>query len=673
MSGSHNHTHESLLFDDFFNLGFQETTSPFLTPASRAFGANLTLKAALIASVLLLVAFILKMISFHPSLYNLLLIFVYFLAGIPALIESIEDIASFEINIDILMTLAAFSSVLIGSPMEGALLLVLFAISGSLEDSVTMKAKQSIQSLQKLSPTKATVITDKGSHIEKSVKDIKPGTTILVKAGEIVPLDGKVIAGISSVNLVHLTGENMPVTKQPGDAVPGGGKNLEGALTLLVENSSQDSTIAKIVRLVTEAQDAKPNLQRWFDRLSQAYAMAIIMLAVLFTAILPWLLDIPLLGVEGSLYRSLAFLIAASPCALIIALPIAYLSAISNSASHGILLKGGIALDALASCKAIAFDKTGTVTLGELECIEIKPLKNSNLLRAHQVALVLERNTVHPIASAVISYCSKWNDTPLPLLDKFTSLPGYGLQGEITFEDGNQLAYMGKPEYIADKLSSSDNSALDLVIEDFTKNGDAVAVLLLEPAAANTNFETEIYVFRFQDTIRPKMKETIASLKSRGIETLMLTGDHHNSAHKIAKEVGIDEYRADLKPEDKLRIISELSKKQHLAMVGDGVNDAPALARATIGICMGKVGSTSAIEAADVVLLNDNIEKLDWLFGTAYLTKRIVKQNVILATLAILIASVPALAGIIPLWLAVIMHEGGTVLVGLNSLRLLRR
>jgi Cd2+/Zn2+-exporting ATPase len=661
---------ETQLFDEFFNLGFQETTSPFLTPTSRAMGANLTLKAALIASVLLAVAFLLKIFSSSAALSNLLLVFVYFLAGVPALIESIEDLAALEINIDILMTLAAFSSVMIGSPMEGALLLVLFAISGSLEDSVTMQAKQSIQTLQKLSPTKATVISDDGLLLERSVKDIPPGTTILVKAGEIVPLDGTVIAGTSSVNLVHLTGENMPVTKKVGDAVPGGGKNLEGALTLHVDNASQDSTVAKIVRLVTEAQEAKPTLQRWFDRLSQTYATTIILLSIFFTFMLPWIFNIPFLGVNGSLYRSLAFLIAASPCALIIALPIAYLSAISASASRGILLKGGIALDALASCHTIAFDKTGTVTLGELECVEIKPLKANNLTRARQVALALEQNTVHPIASAIIKYCAQWNDPPCPPLEKFTSLPGYGLQSEIAFTEGNAIAYIGNPEYVSGKLPDIDSAAVTDAIASFKNAGEAVAILLIEPI--DSTVASEIYIFRFQDTIRPKMKNTIAALKARGLHSLILTGDHSSSARKIAKEIGIDEFMAELKPEDKLHIISELSKKSHLAMVGDGVNDAPALARATIGICMGKVGSTSAIEAADVVLLHDNIEMLDWLFGIAHQTQRIVKQNVFLASLAIIVASTPALIGIVPLWLAVILHEGGTVLVGLNSLRLLK-
>jgi len=654
------------IFDEFFELGKQDTVSPFLTPSSRPWGANLTLKAALVAAFFLCIAFA---FSFSPQmmpLSNLLLVFVYFLAGIPALIESIEDLASFEINIDILMTLAAFSSVMIGSGMEGALLLVLFALSGSMEDAVTSQAKRAISSLHKLAPSKAFVIDDSGTLLEKSVKDIHVGTHILVKAGEIVPLDGKVIKGASSVNLVHLTGENMPVTKILGDTVPAGGHNLEGTLTLEVENTSANSTIARIVQLVTQAQEAKPALQRWFDTLSQSYAMTIIALSALVTALLPIFIDIPYLGTEGSLYRGLTFLIAASPCALIIAIPIAYLSAISSCASRGILLKGGIALDALASCKAIAFDKTGTLTLGDLELLGIDVIGDKNHLdekTALSVANALEINAVHPIAKAITKYSSARDDLAKVTLEDFKSIPGYGLQALASLKDGQANVYIGNPEYVLKSIKTEDVEILNAAIESIKNHGELVALL---------SIDQNLFLFRFKDIIRPLIKETVAAVKKRGLNLIMLTGDDKNNASQIAKDVGIDEFHANLKPEDKLQAIAELSAKEKFAMIGDGVNDAPALARATVGICMGKVGSTSAIEAADIVLLHDNIEMLDWLLAKAYKTQNVVRQNVLLATFAIIAASIPALAGFIPLWLAVVLHEGGTVLVGLNALRLLK-
>ncbi|MBS4168200.1 heavy metal translocating P-type ATPase [Parachlamydia sp. AcF125] len=654
-----------VVFDDFFDLDEQESASPFLTPHSRVWAVNLPLKASIFAACLLALSFI---FSFFPSLLSLshfFLISVYFLAGIPALIESLEDLAVLDINIDILMTLAAFSSVLIGSGMEGGLLLVLFALSGSMEEAVTTKAKGAMSSLYKLSPTLACVMTPQGTLIERSVKEIKVGTHILVKAGQVVPLDGKVVEGTSSVNLVHLTGENFPVIKKVGDLVPAGARNLDGFLTLEVFRTSNDSTLAKIIQLVTQAQEARPRLQRWFDTVSRRYAITIILLSLLFATSLPWLLNLPFLGTEGSLYRALAFLIAASPCALIIAIPIAYLSAISACARRGILLKGGLSLDALASCSAIAFDKTGTLTTGDLTVEAIEPIGQTahSLEEALKIAYTLEMNAVHPIAKAILKHGQQANITPL-LLSAFKSIPGYGLEAHVASSQGEVKIYLGRPEYMMAHLSAEKAEALRAKIEEFQQKGELLTVLLIEQ---------DLFLFRFRDTPRNLIKETLQKIKKEwNLILVMLTGDHRASAKRIAEDLGILEYHADLTPEGKLRHVSHLAQSRGLAMIGDGINDAPALARATVGICMGKVGSTSAIDASDIVLLQDNIDQLHWLIKKAHQTQRIVRQNLTLAGLAIVLASLPALLGVIPLWLAVILHEGGTVLVGLNGLRLMR-
>ncbi len=660
---SHTRTHQAsvVLFDEFFETGKEEELSPFITDSSKSLSINLPLRAALFSSVLLILAYVCMFLSYPIPLQHLLLLFIYILAGIPALIESIEDLASFQVNIDVLMTLAAFGSILIGSPFEGALLLVLFSISGAMEEAVTRKAKASIKSLHKLSPTRANVIGEDGIALEKAIQEVPVYAKILIKAGQTVPLDGKILEGISSLNFVHLTGESLPVTKKPGDQIPAGALNIDGALVVEVTHTSQDSTLARIIRLVTEAQEAKPTLQRFFDKVSQRYASSIISLSLLFALSFPALLGIPFLGHEGSIYRALTFLIAASPCALIIAIPIAYLSAIGSCARNGIVLKGGITLDALATCKTIAFDKTGTLTTGELHCLGFEPLHPElahNKDEALKIAFALEQNAVHPIAKAITLYAIEKGETPAPI-EQFLSIPGYGL--EATFK-GKKI-YLGKPDFIESKLPEKEALLLKEKVETLRKKGELLALLLIE----NT-----LYLFRFQDSIRKEIKKTLTNLKSRGYKLLMLTGDHPESAHRIAKEIGIDEVYADLKPEDKLEIVASRSAQEGLAMIGDGVNDAPALARATVGISMGKVGSSSAIEAADIVLLNDNIDKLDWLTHKAKMTKIIVKQNLFLSTCAIIIASTPALAGIIPLWLAVVMHEGGTVIVGLNGLRLLR-
>lgn len=660
---THPHTPQAstVLFDEFFETGKEEELSPFLTDSSKHLSINLPLRAALFSAFLLFSAYILFFLSYPQPLQHLLLLFVYILAGIPALIESIEDLVTFQVNIDVLMTLAAFGSVLIGSPFEGALLLVLFSISGAMEEAVTRKAKASIKSLHKLSPTRASVIGEDGIALEKAIQEVSVRTKILVKAGQTVPLDGKILEGTSSLNFVHLTGESLPVTKKPGDQVPAGALNIDGALVIEVTHTSQDSTLARIIKLVTEAQEAKPTLQRFFDKISQRYASAIISLALLFALTFPALLSIPFIGHEGSIYRALTFLIAASPCALIIAIPIAYLSAIGSCAKNGIVLKGGITLDALASCKTIAFDKTGTLTTGELVCLDFEPLhpeEPHNKDEALQMAFALEQNAVHPIALAITRFASGKGAKPASI-DHFLSIPGYGLEAEF---EGKKI-YLGKPDFIESKLPESEGLLLKEKVEEYRKKGELLALLLVDKT---------LYLFRFQDSIRKEVKKTLERLKSKGYRLLMLTGDHPESAHRIAKEIGIDEVHANLKPEDKLEIVASRSQQEGLAMVGDGVNDAPALARATVGISMGKVGSSSAIEAADIVLLHDNIEKLDWLANKAKMTKVIVKENLFIATCAIIVASTPALAGLIPLWLAVVLHEGGTVIVGLNGLRLLK-
>ncbi len=617
-------------FDEFFSSGSEESISPFLTLDSRNWAKNLSIKSAFGSAFFLILAFA---FSFHnPPLTSLFLSLVYFISGIPALIASLNDLKNLEINIDVLMTLAAFLAVAINSGLEGALLLVLFELSHSMEHTVSHKARSALHNLNHIAPKFAHMINGDGILYEKSVRDIQIGEKVLVKHGEIVPLDGVIVEGTSSVNLVHLTGESVPVHKTVGDSIAAGARNLEAALTIAVNRTSSDSTLARIIQLITQAQEAKPKLQKWLDRFGKAYATTIILLTFSFALLFPFLLSI---SFESALYRSLAFLIAASPCALIIATPTAYLSAISACARKGILLKGGITLDALASCSIIAFDKTGTLTTGELECIS-----NDCPDHALSIAYGLERNVVHPIATAI---CKLAEEKKLPPaeIEQFKSRPGFGLEGVV---QGERVA-IGLPEFIGVKV----------------KQEGVLAALLIGK---------KTYLFRFQDRIRKEMAQL---LKSLPLKAVMLTGDHENNAQIVARHLGISEVYANLRPEDKLDKVSRLSETAGLAMVGDGINDAPALARATVGISMGKIGSATAVDASDVVLLNDDLHLLAWLFKKSKQTLAIVKQNLILALGVILFATTPALLGLVPLWAAVILHEGGTVLVGLNSLRLLRR
>ena len=642
------------LFDEFFDSGLEESVSPFLIPSSRKWGINLHLKASLTAAFLLAFAFIFSFTPGQSSLSHFFLLLCYFFAGIPALISSVEDILNFEINIDVLMTLAAFLSVLIGSGREGALLLVLFSFSGAMEEAVRAKAKGSLAALKKLSPQKAFVVEPDGSLIERSVRDIPVGASIHVKAGQVVPLDGTVILGASSVNLVHLTGENLPQSRKMGDEVPAGARNLEGALTLSVTRTSSDSTLARIIQLITQAQEAKPRLQQWFDKASNIYAVSIISLSCFFALALPLLFSIPYLGAEGSIYRALAFLIAASPCALIIAIPIAYLSAVSACAKQGILLKGGMILDALAKCRTIAFDKTGTLTTGELEYLGSHLFGDNP--QALEMAYALERSAMHPIAYSIVSY-AQTHGVKLLSMDAFAQVPGYGLKGIFDHKE----ALIGSAEWVIPMAPTSFADELSRTLDTIRDKGELFTLLL---------YDQSVTIFRFKDTLRPGIGETLRTLREEGMRLIMLTGDHLASAEPIASQAGITELYAALRPEDKLAFIAQ---NTDLAMVGDGINDAPALARASVGISMGKVGSSTAVDASDIVLLQDNIELLSWLIKKARQVTRIVKQNITIASGAIVFATMPALLGWIPLWLAVVLHEGGTVIVGLNALRLLKR
>jgi Zn2+/Cd2+-exporting ATPase len=640
------------LFDEFFASGKEESISPFLTPTSRVWGKNLLLKSASLSAVILALSFIISF--FHTAAAYALLIPVYFLVGTPALIATIEDLKNLEINIDVLMTLAALLSVLIGSGMEGALLLVLFELSASMENAVMQKTKSSLVSLHQLSPKTASVLAEDGTLFERSVKEVTIGTLLLIKAGETVPLDGEVVEGSSFVNLVHLTGESRPLSKTLSDEVPAGARNLDGTLTLRVTRTSSDSTLSRIIALITSAQEAKPRLERLFERFGKWYASIIILLSLFFALTLPLFLSIAYLGVGGGIYRALTFLIAASPCALIIATPTAYLSAISSCARRGILLKGGSILDALFSCHTIAFDKTGTLTTGRLSCTQIVPLSHPSphdLDKALSIAASLERHSSHPVAEAI---CSLAKSKGLPILpvEGFRAVPGYGVEGRVSIDGSSLPVSIGHSQYIATKLPKE---------------------LPLPPEETLLLIGNALFSFHFIDTVRPFIKETLERLKkSKKFRLLILTGDHLKNTVPVAESVGISEIFADLRPEDKLKQVELLSQKGGLIMVGDGINDAPALARATVGISLGTIGSATAVDASDIVFLKDDLTLLDWLIHKASHTHQILKENIALALIVILFASIPALLGFIPLWMAVVLHEGGTVIVGLNSLRLLK-
>lgn len=633
---------------DEFLQSKEETLSPILNAKSRKWAKNIAMKRAGASAVLWLLCLIFSF--FNPVVSHFFLVFVFFFAGTPAMLETVRDLKEFKVNIDTLMTLAAYLSITIGAGREGALLLVLFDLSHGLEHMVSDKAMNALHQLKELAPSVAHILNPDGTTIEKSIHEITTGTKILVRSGDVVPLDGLVEEGQSYVNLVHLTGESTPVPKKPEDEVQAGSRNLDGSLTLKVTKTSAESTLTKIIELIHRAQAMKPKLQRFLDRFGPIYSSTIILLFFLFALALPLIFSMPYFGLNGSIYRSLAFLIAASPCALIIATPTAYLAAISVCAKKGILLKGGITLDAFAKCRQIAFDKTGTLTTGDLFCKEIEPLNeeaNRNLDEVLAIAYALEQQANHPIASAIKQYARAQKVLPAKVRD-YQAHAGQGLYG--VYEE--KRVYLGNLGFI--------QSNTNLQFEDISGTKTFLAI------------GSELYLIRFEDKLRPEAGKFIQELKPN-YEVIMLTGDHLDSATRVSEELGIDRFFADLKPEDKLKAVTELTESADCAMVGDGINDAPALARATVGIAMGKIGSATAIDAADIVLLQDRLEDIAWLNRKAKKTLRIIRENLTLALGVIFLASFPALMGYVPLWLAVVLHEGGTLLVGLNSLRLLKK
>ncbi len=645
-------------FDQFFLSGLEPSVNPFLSQSSQKWGKSLSLKNGLFALGLLLFAHIIATINQPFSYFSLTVI--YFLLGTPAILKTSKDIFKIKVNINVLMTLAAFLAILIGSPYEGALLLVLFALANALTEQVAFKTKSAIHELNKINPTKVLLLKEDDSTVEKSIKEIAVGDLLLIKAGEIVPLDSVVISGSSSLNLEHLTGEATPVLVKTGDEIPSGAKNQEGAFKIKVLKTFNYSTLNTIIRLIQSAQNQKPKIQTFFDSFSKAYALTIIGLTAIFAFTLPLFFDLTYFGKTGSFYRALAFLIASSPCALILAVPAAYLSSISSAAKKGIILKGGIILDALASIKKIAFDKTGTLTQGSLKLLSLEKINDSNLPSSEKdlleqdalaIAASLEQGAKHPIANAITEAAQEKKLSLLPI-ENLKVIPGYGVEGELDIASLKEKTkvFLGHPSYLK-----------------------AEHLLELKKGSVFLFIEKNIFAFQFEEQVKSHLKELILKLKKMKLSSLILTGDSKINAQKIAEDLKLDEYYAELKPEDKLKLISQFSHSSPMAMVGDGINDAPALAKATVGISMGQIGSATAVDASDVILIKDNLQVLPWLFKKSYKTQLIVKENILLALSVIVCASLPALLGWIPLWVAVLLHEGGTVLVGLNGLRLLRK
>jgi len=583
-----------------------------------------------------------------------------------------------SLDMNALMTIAAVGSIFVGEWTEGAVAMFLFSLGNTLEGYTMDRARHAIRGLMNLSPRMATVLHGNAEE-QVPVEDLRVGDRILVRPGERISMDGVVLDGESSVNQAPITGESMPVVKSPGHGVFAGTVNGQGALTLRVTRLAADTTIARIIKMVEEAQAQRAPSQRFVDRFARVYTPVVIALAA-GVAILPplvgWLAGvdtfIALLG--GWFYRALVLLVIACPCALVISTPVSIVSAIASAARAGVLIKGGAHLEALGSLKVIAFDKTGTLTAGQPQVVDVRCLDHPAGLawvdcpHCRQMladAAAVERRSEHPLAMAVVQAAEAQGlSSTLPIAEAVEAMTGRGVRGQV---NGHGVT-VGTHTYIHESHPELAEGPLCTAVHAAQAAGQTAMVVGDDCCGVRGYIAVA-------DTLRPGMAELMAALHKVGIEhTVMLTGDNEATARAIAGAAGVDAMQADLLPEQKVAAIEALlDRYEAVAMVGDGVNDAPALARATVGIAMGAAGTDTALETADVALMADDLNQLPFAVRLSQEARAIIRQNVALSLGIKAVFLALAVAGVATLWLAVFADMGASLIVTFNGMRLLRQ
>lgn len=578
----------------------------------------------------------------------------YLAGGWEAAIETFGKLRRMRLDIHFLMLAVAAGAALIGAWWEGAALLFLFSLSGALEAMAMARTEREIRSLFRDAPKQALVV-ENGATREVPVGDLKAGLTVRVLPGEQFPADGRVTMGESAADESTLTGESVAVEKLPGDTVFGGTLNTWGVIEAEVTRAPGDSAHTRIIRLIREAQASKAPSQRFTDRFGTTYTVGILGFALAMFLFWHFVAGIPAFlghGEKSAFYRAMTLLVVCSPCALVISIPSAVLAGIAAGARRGILFRGGVAVENLATIRRLAVDKTGTLTKGELELLEAEtqPPGHENELLA--VAAALSENSTHPLSRAIVKEALR-RGLATAATTGFESISGQGLRATV----GGVAASQGRRSMFADDswLSALPDPAPGLT-EVLVKAGDLKGRLLL------------------RDAPRPEAAPLIRQLADEGILVTMLTGDREESAQLVAGELGLKDYRAGLHPEDKVAAIKEWrAKGEIVAMAGDGVNDAPSLAAADISIGMGLRGSDAVLEQADVVLTQDRLERIVDALHLSRRCRRIIRQNLAISLGVVVLLALAALGSWIPLPLGVLGHEGSTVVVVLNSLRLLFR
>lgn len=581
----------------------------------------------------------------------------YVFGGLFAARQGLRALLALALDVDFLMVAAAIGAAIIGHWEEGAILLFLFSLGTTLEHYALDRTRNAIRALMDLSPRQATVVREIDGVRHEAVvpvEDLRVGDIILVRPGEKIAADGQISAGQSAVDQAAITGESIPVDKATGDPVFAGTLNGAGALQVRVTKRAQDTTLAKIVQMVEEARSEKSPTQRFIEAFEEKYAWGIVGVTALL-AIVP-----PLLGEDftTSFYRAMTLLVVASPCALVISTPASILSAIANGARAGILFKGGAHLENTAHVKVVAFDKTGTLTHGKPRLTDVIPLAGQSAQSVLAQAAAVEMLSEHPIATAIVAAAQAQGLT-VPLASDGQSTVGQGIHAVV---DG-QMVWIGKPTLAASQGVELDDGVLAQIAELEGHGKTAMVVGTTRPLG----------IIAVADTIRPMTPDAVAALKKLGVQrVVMLTGDNHRAAQAIGHQAGVDEVYADLLPADKVRKVKDLEQQYgSVAVVGDGVNDAPALASASVGVAMGAAGSDVALETADVVLMADDLMKIPYAIALGRQATRVVKQNLTFALGVIIVLILSTVVGVIGLPLGVVGHEGSTVIVVLNGLRLL--
>ncbi|SER86135.1 Cd2+/Zn2+-exporting ATPase [Salisediminibacterium halotolerans] len=590
-------------------------------------------------------------------------VLLFFLAimigGYDLFAQGLKNLRSFIFDMKTLMTVAVIGAALIGEWGEGALVVVLFAVSEALESYSMDQARRSLRTIMKQRPEEATVVRGE-STFSVPVSAVEPGEKLVVLSGEQIPLDGEVTEGRSAVNEAAITGESMPQIKKSGDHVYAGSLNEEGVLYVEATKKAADSKLAKIIHLVEEAQAEKAPAQKFVDRFAYYYTPAIILLAFLIMIIPPLIF-----GASWNewVYLGLATLVVGCPCALVISTPVAIVTAIGTAAKNGVLIKGGVYLEEWSRLNTIAFDKTGTLTKGEPEVSDFLPVDQSNGADVLRYTAALEAYSTHPLAKAVVNYASSTHEQADHLLvENVETHLGKGVEGYVN----GSCIRAGNPHWIQEILPQAWSSEVDALVDSLQKDGKTTVIAVIDERVAG--------VFALQDSLREDaaaLMQDLAELKIN--KRVLLTGDQKVSAEAISNGLGLTDVYAEMMPEDKLTELERLaSNRNKVAMVGDGINDAPALAKADIGIAMG-AGTDTALETADTALMKNDLSQIPKTIRLSRKTMRIIKQNILFALGLKAFALLLVPFGLLTLWIAIVADMGATLLVTLNSLRLLRQ